>query len=99
MENLAATEFKKRISEDKDAVIIDVRSPQEEAEGLIDNSINMNLMDPSFVEKVKKLDPNKNYYVYCRVGGRSSSACSFMDQQGLKTFNLSGGILAWNNLD
>lgn len=98
MKNLAVTEFKQKIEEDPNAVIIDVRSPQEEAEGLIDNSININIMDPSFAEKVKALDPEKNYYVYCRSGGRSSSACGFMEQQGLTAFNLAGGIMAWNQL-
>lgn len=98
MENLQASEFKKRIQEDENAVIIDVRSPQEEVEGWIENSININIMDPSFAEKVKQLDKNKNYYVYCRSGGRSSSACGFMEQQGLTAHNLAGGIIAWNQL-
>lgn len=98
MEDLNATEFKQRIETDPKAIIVDVRSPQEEVEGLIDNSININIMDPSFADKAKALDPEKNYYVYCRSGGRSSSACGFMEQQGLTTFNLAGGIQAWNQL-
>jgi len=96
MKNLGVSEFKERIENDPEAVIIDVRSPAEEVEGLIDNSVNMNLMDPTFAEKVKALDSSKNYYVYCRSGGRSSSACHFMDMQGLNSFNLDGGIIAWN---
>ena len=98
MKNLEAIEFKKKIQEDPNAVIIDVRSPQEEVEGLIENSININIMEPGFAEKVKALDSNKNYYVYCRSGGRSSSACGFMQSQGLTAFNLAGGIMAWNQL-
>lgn len=98
MKNLIATEFQQKIQEDSDAVIIDVRSPQEEVEGLIENSINMNIMDPDFTEKVKQLDAKKNYYVYCRSGGRSSSACQFMDAHDLNTYNLVGGIIAWNQL-
>ncbi len=98
MKNLTAIEFKNQIEEDPNAVIIDVRSPEEEAEGLIDNSTNINLMDPSFADKVKALDPEKNYYVYCKSGGRSASACGFMESHGLNTFNLDGGIIAWNQL-
>lgn len=98
MENLQASEFKKRIEEDEKAVVIDVRAPQEEVEGLIENSTNINIMDPSFAERVKSLEKDKNYYVYCRAGGRSASACSFMEMQGLTTFNLAGGIIAWNEL-
>ena len=98
MENLTAEEFQSKIQEDENAVIIDVRNPEEEAEGLIDNSVNINIMDPSFAEKVKQLDPAKNYYVYCRAGGRSASACGFMESNGLNTYNLDGGIIAWNQL-
>ncbi|MAY85099.1 MAG: rhodanese [Flavobacteriales bacterium] len=98
MKNLNAIEFKEQIENDPKAVIIDVRAPEEEAEGLIPNSLNINLMDPSFAQKVSQLDPEKHYYVYCRAGGRSSSACGFMESNGYTTFNLAGGIQAWNQL-
>ncbi len=96
MNDLDVNTFKERIESDNDAIIIDVRNPSEEAEGLIENSININIMDPSFSDKVKQLDPSKNYYVYCRSGGRSSSACQFMKSNRLNAFNLLGGIIAWN---
>ena len=99
MKNLQAVEFQEKINEDPKAVIIDVRAPSEEVEGLIENSVNINIMDPSFSEKVKDLDPEMNYYVYCRAGGRSASACGFMESQGLNTYNLAGGIIAWNELN
>lgn len=98
MKNLDVKEFRQGIEEDEKAVIIDVRSPEEEAEGLIPNSININIMEPSFPAKIMDLDKSKNYYVYCRSGGRSANACQFMDNQGLNTYNLSGGIIAWNQL-
>jgi len=96
MKNINVTEFKQRISEDQDAVIIDVRTPEEEAEGVIENSININLMEPSFPAKVMDLDKSKNYYVFCRSGGRSGTACQFMEKNGLTAYNLEGGINAWN---
>src|SRR5690554_6828804 len=98
MKNLNAEEFKQQIELDKDAVIIDVRSPEEEIEGKIEGSINLNMMDSSFPAKVQKLDKNKNYYLYCRSGARSFSAGQYMEQFGLKAFNLSGGIQAWKSL-
>lgn len=98
MKNLNAVEFKKEIESNPKAVIIDVRAPEEEAEGLIPNSVNINIMDPSFPEKILKLNPDNDYYVYCRAGGRSSSACGFMDSKGFTTYNLKGGIQAWNQL-
>ncbi|MEQ8908499.1 MAG: rhodanese-like domain-containing protein [Vicingaceae bacterium] len=97
MKNLDVKTFKEKINSDPQAVIIDVRTPEEEAEGLIENSVNMNLMEQSFPAKVMDLDKSKNYYVYCRSGGRSATACQFMSQQGLSAFNLEGGIQAWNS--
>ncbi len=99
MKNLDAKSFKEQIEADTKAIIVDVRNPSEEEEGIIDNSININIMDPSFPGKIKALDSSKNYYVYCRSGGRSASACEFMEINGLNTTNLNGGIIAWNKLN
>lgn len=96
MKNLDVKEFITEIENDQNAVILDVRQASEEVEGKIDNSININIMSPDFPEKIKSLDKSKNYYVYCRSGGRSSSACGFMESQGLVAHNLAGGIIAWN---
>lgn len=96
MTNLTVNEFENGFENDDNAIIIDVRTPEEENEGLIPNSTNMNLMEQSFPTKVMDLDKSKNYYVYCRSGGRSVSACRFMEKNGLTTYNLLGGIQAWN---
>lgn len=98
MKNLNAKEFEESISKDKQAVIIDVRTPEEEVEGKIENAIYLNIMNPSFIEKVKNLDKTKHYYVYCRSGARSATACEFMESLGLTATNLAGGILAWNQM-
>lgn len=98
MENLDAESFRERIKTDPDAIIIDVRAPEEEIEGAIEGSQNANIMDASFTSIVSELDKSKNYYVFCRSGGRSANACRFMEQNGLNAFNLEGGIQAWNQL-
>ena len=41
MKNINVAEFKAGISQDPNAVIIDVRTPEEEVEGVIENSINI----------------------------------------------------------
>ena len=98
MQNLDVNSFKEGFENDENAVIIDVRTPEEEAEGLIPNSININIMEQSFPAKVMDLDKSKTYYVYCRSGGRSANACQLMEKNGLKAFNLIGGIQAWNSI-
>lgn len=96
MNNLSVQEFKEKITNDSQAVIIDVRTPEEEVEGMIENSLNINIMDASFPNQILELDKSKNYYVFCRSGGRSGTACKFMEENGFNAFNLAGGIQAWN---
>ena len=78
-------------------VVLDVRSPGELSEGLIEGHKLINIFDPSFRSEIEKLDKSKGYLIYCRSGNRSESACGFMDSLGFENlYNLSGGIIAWN---
>lgn len=43
--------------------IIDIRTPHEFNKGHIKGSINIDMMDPSFGEKLEKLDREKVYYI------------------------------------
>ena len=47
---------------------------------------------------IKQLDKSHTYYVYCRSGKRSHNACIKMKKQGLKVFDMEGGILNWKKL-
>lgn len=94
-ENLESREFQKRISENPSCIILDVRTEDEFSSERIPNSININVMDPSFMKSISTLDKSKTYFVYCRSGGRSGSACSILGKQGFEVYNLDGGILGW----
>jgi rhodanese-related sulfurtransferase len=94
---LESTEFSKKLKEDENAVLLDIRTPGEYNEGHIPNSILMNIHSPDFIEEVQKLDRNKNYYLYCRSGNRSYHAGQYMKKLGFKNvYNLCSGILDWN---
>ena len=98
-ENLDAETFREKIETTNDALVIDVRSEAELSEGSIPGYTMINMFSPDFALKIEKLDKNKSYFVYCRSGNRSSSACNFMTSKGFeKVYNLSGGIGAWNKL-
>jgi len=95
-QNLNSSEFEKAVENNADAVIIDVRTAGEFSEGIIPGAINIDMMGGSFTEQVKALDPNKSYFLYCRSGARSASACGAMQQWGFKKlYNLSGGMMMW----
>jgi len=78
-------------------VVLDVRTPEEFAEGHIDGAINVNFYDDDFREQLDALDKSIPYLLHCRSGGRSSKALKTMRALGFqKVIHLEGGILAWN---
>lgn len=80
----------------KDQVIIDVRTPDEINKGYIQGTMNINFYLADFEDKIKALDKDKEYYVYCRSGGRSAKASKLMNKLGFnKVYNLEGGYQAW----
>ncbi|SFT52435.1 Rhodanese-related sulfurtransferase [Lishizhenia tianjinensis] len=96
MKNLSVNEWREAAAQDEHAVILDVRSPGECMEGIVEGAIQMNLMDTAaFIQGIDSLDKSKNYYVYCRSGNRSGQACMLMETKGLNAINMAGGMMAW----
>lgn len=97
MSDLNQETWTKQLNSDNNSVILDVRTEQEVAEGIIPNAKHIDIyMGQSFVEAIEQLDKSKNYYVYCRSGGRSAQACAVMQQMGFEhTYNLIGGFSEW----
>jgi rhodanese-related sulfurtransferase len=93
---LTSNEFENEIKKNPNAVIIDVRTPAEYQSGHIPNALNIDISSAEFPEKIDELDRNKDYYVYCRSGGRSNTACQYMVSVGFKNVNnLYGGVLSY----
>jgi rhodanese-related sulfurtransferase len=88
--------FKELIAQNPDAVILDVRTPQEFASGNIEGAKLMDVNDPAFEAKLESLPKNQKYLVYCRSGQRSVTACNIMADKGFEDLtNLLGGYMAW----
>lgn len=86
----------KQSTESDNAVIIDVRTPEEVSEGKIDEALTLNFYDKDFAERLLALDKEEEYYLYCKKGGRSAKAARLMIQNGFKNVNnLEGGYTAW----
>ncbi len=71
--------------------LIDIREPFEYSEGHIPSSKNIP-MNNLIYNPDKYLDKNKEYYIVCQSGGRSSSTCKFLSKKGFNVINVSGGI-------
>ena len=97
MKNINQEEWKQLVLNDPDAIIIDVRRPDEWVQGIIENAWMINVLDRrDFEIQGQTLNKEKNYYIYCRSGKRSASACLILKNIGVNnTHNLLGGILNW----
>ena len=95
--DLSQIEWAARLNADENAVIIDVRTPEEHQAGMIPGSLNMDIFKgQGFIYMLEELDKSKNFYVYCRSGARSAQACGIMNQLGFENaFNLIGGFMQW----
>lgn len=95
--DLSQNDWTSQLANDADALLIDVRTPEECAEGIIPNAICIDIFKgQGFIYEVDVLDKSKNVYVYCKAGGRSAQACGIMNQLGFeKTYNLVGGFMQW----
>lgn len=81
---------------DSSVVLLDVRTPQEFAQGHIVGAINIDVKDSLFISNVQRqVAPGSRVAVYCRSGRRSMSAAQQMVEKGYDVVNLKGGFLAW----
>ncbi|MCB9359974.1 MAG: rhodanese-like domain-containing protein [Flavobacteriales bacterium] len=92
--DVTANQFKDLIA--KEGTILDVRTPEEWAEGTVPNAEKINYNDDDFATQIERLDKTKPVFVYCKRGGRSASAAEILKEKGFtKVYNLDGGITAW----
>ncbi len=76
------------------AVIVDVREPYELREGYIPGAVHIPLR--SLSQRMKELDPSKEFVVVCRSGNRSISGVHILQQGGFpQVSSMSGGMIAW----
>ena len=96
-ENVDVKRFSE-LAEDPNVVLLDVRTPEEFAEGHLEGAINIDQKQSDFLEKATSLlSPDKKIAVYCRSGRRSASTAGKLADKGYKCVNLVGGILAWKD--
>lgn len=86
--------LKKRIDSQEDLLLIDIRTAEEVAQGIIPDATHL----PMHLLPIRQseLPRDKDLVLYCRSGARSYHACQFLMQQGLdNAVNLRGGIIDW----
>lgn len=76
------------------AAIIDVRTPEEWAEGHLVGAVRMGIADADFASQLATLDPAQDYYIYCRSGNRAGQAIDYMRSIGFTGELINGGAVA-----
>ena len=99
VEVLEPQAFIERVKADTSAIILDVRQPEEFAEGHLAQAINLDWLNQTvFINGLAKLNKQKTYYVYCRSGRRSQAAAGKLKAEGFQVIDLKGAYLHWVEL-
>lgn len=93
MKELTAKEVEKLLKEKQPVNIVDVREVDEVRAGKIPGAHHIPLGLLEF--RMHELDKSKEYIMVCRSGGRSGTASQFLESQGYKVINMTGGMLSW----
>ncbi|TXK45841.1 rhodanese-like domain-containing protein [Pontibacter qinzhouensis] len=94
-DNLDGNNFRARYQNAPKAALLDVRTAGEFAGGSIKGAKNLDVTSSQFQQALKTMDKDKEYFLFCRSGSRSGSACDMMSKEGFKAYNLAGGSGAW----
>jgi len=105
IQNISVDEAKEKLN-DPNVQFIDVRDKNSFESETIGNAINLErgllefyLADGSPLEnEMFKQNPDKEYIVFCGLGGQSTLATKTMQDMGIKNVkNMTGGMTAWKD--
>lgn len=95
--SVSAPEFEQQIKAHS-VQLLDVRTPQEYAEGHIAGAVNIDVQSDNFQPTARQeLSKDSIILVYCRSGRRSLDAAQILTHLGYSVVNLKGGILDWQD--
>ena len=97
IEEISATDLKRRLDAGDDIQLIDVRQPEEWAFAKIEGAKLIPLGE--IMNRRNEIDENRETVIHCKAGMRSARAVQVLQQAGFKGSlkNLKGGITAWSN--
>jgi len=88
-----------KLRQEKNHVVLDVRTAQEFNQGHVPGAVNIDISDPQFKKKVEALDKSKTYLVHCAKGVRSARAAKIMAPLGFDLLDYHGGFDEWKKSD
>lgn len=93
---LNASEFAQMIKDKPGALLLDVRTPGEFADGHLEQAVNIDWNAGDFEQKMEGTQKSKPVLVYCLSGGRSAAAAASLRKMGFaEVYELDGGMMKW----
>ena len=89
-------QFKERLKNDKNIIVLDIRTTEETATGMIENAINIpvQVLEQRIDELEKYKD--KEIFVICRTQNRAPVGVSILAENGYKAKYVIGGMSVYN---
>ncbi|MFO7445688.1 MAG: rhodanese-like domain-containing protein [Ignavibacteriaceae bacterium] len=95
LNNYSADEVKQMIKENKNIILLDVRTERERKAGSIKGSAHVPLHEISLKTDQLKKYQSREIICYCQSGNRSVSAAVKLKKLGYNSANMVGGISGW----
>ncbi|MGX6443097.1 rhodanese-like domain-containing protein [Neobacillus sp. K501] len=87
-------ELQKKLEQGEKLELVDVREDHEVAQGMIPGAKHIRMGD--IPANLEYFDKDKEYIFICRSSGRSGNVCHYLQDQGYKVRNMTGGMLEWS---
>jgi rhodanese-related sulfurtransferase len=91
---ITPAEFVARRQSGETLTLLDVREDWELGVASVSDVVHIPM--GQVADRIGELDREKTVVVLCRSGRRSLEVARYLQQNGFKTVNLAGGILAWS---
>jgi sulfur-carrier protein adenylyltransferase/sulfurtransferase len=93
MKEITPSALKARLAAPDPPLVLDVREPWEQDIARLPGTFDIPMNE--LPTRLSELPKDRDIVVMCRSGGRSSKVTQYLEQQGYRTANLTGGILRW----
>jgi rhodanese-related sulfurtransferase len=94
VKSISPAELRQRLRNEAVPFLLDVREPEEMADGVIPGSVNIPMGD--VVQRLHELPKDRDIVVICHLGQRSAYVTKILNGLGYEpVVNLDGGMDAW----
>lgn len=82
---------------DSNFVLLDIRTPKEFRNGHIQGALLLDYYSGDFVDRLKALNRDKTYLIYCRSGNRSGKSLAIFEKLGFRhAYHMDTGLKGWS---